>query len=85
MISKMCSIYDGKAEAFSQPFFAQSTGAAVRSFAEIANDSEHPIGKHPEDYTLFELGDWDERRGSVVLRTAPVALGQAIHLVVKEA
>ncbi len=84
MISKICSIYDGKADAFSQPMFFQSSGQAVRSFADIANDPEHAIGKHPEDYTLFVRGEWDERSGCIVLETAPVALGQAIHLVVKE-
>ncbi len=81
MISKICSIYDGKAEAYSQPMFFQSTGQAVRSFSDIVNDREHAIGQHPEDYTLFVLGEWNERNGEITLETAPVALGQGIHLV----
>lgn len=81
MISKICSIYDGKADAFTQPMFFQSTGQAVRSFSDAVNDGESNFSKHPEDYTLFVLGTWDERTASIVLETAPVAIGQAIHLV----
>ncbi len=84
MISKICAIYDGKAEAYSQPMFFQSTGQAVRSFGDECNRSDSNIGMHPEDYTLFLLGEWNERDGTIVLETAPVALGQAIHLVREE-
>lgn len=61
----ICSIKDEKAEAFMRPFFAQSKAVAVREFSTIANDGEHPVSRHPRDYTLCLLGMWDERKGTI--------------------
>ena len=57
------SIFDTASGLYSRPFFTQSDGEAVRSFNDIATDVEHPIGKHPEDYTLFRLGVFDDIKG----------------------
>ncbi len=81
MIMKICTIYDGKADAFMTPMFFQSTGQAVRSLADAVNDGKSDFAKHPEDYTLFCLGDFDQRNAALVLETAPVCIGQAIHLI----
>ncbi len=59
------SIYDQASGLYSRPFFTQSDGEALRSFSDIANDAEHPIGKHPADYTLFRLGIFDDRDGKL--------------------
>ncbi len=58
------SIYDVASGLYSRPFFTQSDGEATRSFNDIACDTDHPIGKHPEDYTLFRLGVFDDTNGS---------------------
>lgn len=84
MIMRICSIFDGKAEAYTTPMFFQSTGQAVRSFADAVNDGKSDFSNHPEDYTLFLLGDWDQRSGKLEVLDAPVALGQGIHLVNRE-
>lgn len=76
---KIFAVYDSKAEAYARPFFDQATGAAVRSFAEIANDKNHPIGKHPGDYTLFEIGEYNDQNGEIKNNDANVALGAAIE------
>lgn len=54
------SIYDSASGLYSRPFFTQSDAESVRSFSDIAIDSDHPIGKHPEDYTLFRIGNFDD-------------------------
>ncbi len=59
------TIRDSAAEAFMRPFFAQSSGSAVRSFSDAVNDPEEsPMGAHPEDYTLFLVGEFDELTGT---------------------
>ena len=63
---KCFTVYDSKAEAFLQPFFMQSKGAAIRGFTELVNDKNHSFGKYPGDYTLFELGSFDEQTGKFV-------------------
>lgn len=62
----MYSIYDTASGAYMRPFFLQSDGQAVRMFTDIATDAEHEIGKHPEDYSLFRLGQFDDNRGEVL-------------------
>lgn len=54
------SVYDSKAEAFLMPFFSQTQGVAVRSFISAIAEEGNPFRKFAEDYTLFELGEWDQ-------------------------
>jgi len=63
------SVYDSKAEAYMQPFFCQAAGQAIREFDNLVNSGDHPVAKHPEDYTLFEMGAWDDLTGEIVGET----------------
>jgi len=76
---KMFTIYDSKAEAYMQPFFAKSTGEALRSFSDTCQDKNHIFAKHPEDFTLFELGTWDEQTSNFVIFESKKSLGVAIE------
>ncbi len=59
------SIFDTASGLYSRPFFTQSDPEAMRSFTDIAVDADHPIGKHPEDYSLFRLGTFDDDSGKL--------------------
>lgn len=76
---KMFVTYDSKAESYSRPFFDQNLGSVRRAFSDIANDPQHPIGQHPEDYTLFEIGEYDDQTGQSTMHTAKQSLGLAIE------
>jgi len=76
---KMFTVYDSKAEAYMQPFFAKSTGEALRSFSDTCQDKNHIFAKHPEDFTLFELGTWDEQTSNFVIYESKKSLGTAIE------
>lgn len=54
------TVYDEKAEVFTPPFFVPTLGIATRAFADCINSDEHQFGKHPADYTLFQLGSFDD-------------------------
>lgn len=56
-------VRDEKAEAFLPPFFLHAIGQAMRAFADSVNDPAHQFGKHPEDYSLFEIGSFDDALG----------------------
>jgi hypothetical protein len=60
------SVYDSKAEAYLPPFFLPTKAAALRAFGDAALDPKHQFAAHPEDYTLFELGTYDETTGVIV-------------------
>lgn len=66
MISKVFAIRDIKAEAFDKPFFLSTVGQAVRAFSDEVERSDSMLHKHPDDYTLFELGEYDDSFGTFV-------------------
>lgn len=65
MKNKMFTIYDSKAELFLQPFCYKTEGQAIRGFSETINDPQSQIFKYPDDYTLYEIGVFDDDTGTV--------------------
>ncbi len=60
------TIFDSASGLYMRPFYTQSDGEAKRSFADISMDAEHPIGKHPEDYSLHRIGVFDDNTAKYV-------------------
>ncbi len=54
------TIFDEASGLYNRPFSLPSPSAAIRTFSDIACDVEHEIGKHPEDYSLYMLGEFDD-------------------------
>ena len=80
---KIFSVYDSKGEAWGRPFFVQATGAAIRSFSDEVNSDnrESALVNHPEDFTLFEFGTFDEASGALAVYEAKKSLGCGIDFV----
>lgn len=79
MILKIFTVFDSKAEAYLPPFFLGSTGLAIRSFTDTVNGTDNNIAQHPEDYTLFELGEYDDANAIINQYSTPKSLGVAIE------
>lgn len=62
---KIVAIRDKATEAYQIPFFVQTVGQAFRMFNDEINRPDSPMGAHPEDYDLFEIGDFNEDRGEI--------------------
>lgn len=71
---KVYAVYDSALEAFTQPSFFPGKGVAFRAFQDEVNRPDSKIAKHPEHYTLFELGTFDDVKGVFVSHTAPVVV-----------
>jgi len=78
---KAYTVYDSKAEAYLPPFFVQSRGLAIRSFTDAANSADHNFSRYASDFTLFELGEWDDSNSVFTPHPAPVSLGTAIEFI----
>ena len=50
------AVFDSASGVYDRPFVSRAEGEAVRGFADIAKDDTHPIGKHPEHFSLFRIG-----------------------------
>lgn len=79
MQHKIFTVYDCKAEAYMQPFFSPTMGTAVRSISECVNDPQHIFGKYPADYTLFELGTFNDGKAVFTLLEGPKLIGVCLE------
>lgn len=72
----VCAIYDAASQMFGRPFFVAATGHAVRSFRdEVAREApDNDLYKHPEDFTLYHFGSFDDNDGEWHLHAAPELL-----------
>lgn len=62
---RMFAVEDVKSESFQSPFVMPAVGAATRAFADLANDKQTTVGRHPEDFRLIEVGTFDTDTGVV--------------------
>ena len=63
----MFAVFDSAVQGFGRPIFGQSVGQVVRSFSDEVNRNapDNPYFKHPEDYELRLLGQFDDETGRV--------------------
>ena len=73
-------IRDSVSQVYDRPMCARSEGEMVRSFSDVAKDTSHPIGQHPEHYSLWNVGTYDDNSG-MIEATPPVHVVNAIDLV----
>lgn len=79
MILKIFTVYDSKIGAYLPPIYLQSTGHAMRQFEDSVNEEGHAFNKHPADYTIFELGSFDDSNSQFTLLDAKVPLATAVE------
>ncbi len=78
MQQHMFVIYDSKANAFMTPWFLTTQALAVRAFSDLANDPESNVSRHPDDYTLFTIGTFNDQTAKIHWEE-PKTLGNAIQ------
>lgn len=69
------AIYDAKTNAFAQPFYQLTEGEARRTMSTLCQDPEHLFYKHPHDFELFQLAEFDNIEG--VFKPNKKSLGTA--------
>ena len=76
MIINFYTIYDNKQELYHPPFQFDNDKMAIRYFSDLAND-DTTIAKHPEDYSLFWCGQFENDTGENIGQKNPVHLANA--------
>jgi hypothetical protein len=54
------TIYDSAVEKHLDPFLLDSVDEAKRAVAQLLADEGHPFNTHPEDFSLFLRGEFDD-------------------------
>ena len=67
-MKKLFTLYDSKSQTYTAPTLHKTNAEAKRSFAGAVNagDKGGVIAAHPADFTLFEIGTWDDENCSLV-------------------
>ena len=76
------SIYDIKGKIYIPPFAKHNSEVAIRDFTDMVNDPTTRINKHPQDYNLVQLGEWDDLSTKInIPKDSPKTLVNGITLV----
>lgn len=70
------SVRDSAAEVFNRPFYVPHRNVAVRDFTDEVNreDPSNQLNKHPSDFDLYVLGEFDDNTGLHHLEPVPTVL-----------
>lgn len=74
---KLFTIYDSKAEAYLPPITFRTTAEAIRGFIQTVKDPSSQFHKHPADYTLYELGEYNQLSALITTYPSPRPLSNA--------
>ena len=78
---KMYSFFDSAASAFTNPFFMHNDGLAIRAFQDnINSEDKNNMSLHPEQFTLFQIADWDDKAATLDPLKAPKEVARGFEL-----
>lgn len=77
------SIYDTKSESWSRPVFSRNDATCTREVRDVLANGQTPYSMHPEDYSLFKLGQWSEFRPFFEYLSAPELVCPLVQLMPK--
>lgn len=60
----MCTVYDVKAKVHGKLLPFTTTAEAIRAFGDAVRNPDTAINKHPEDFTLYHVGNYDEEKAT---------------------
>lgn len=80
MLKLVFTIYDTKAKTYRNPMVADTRGDFMRSLQDVVNEPDTLFNKHPTDFSLFELGQFDTETGTFVLSKSPEYKCQMLEL-----
>ena len=72
-MKKIFVIKDEKSGAYYDPFTMGNTVDAQRTFMQAMKTEKSMISQYPEDFNLYNIGEYDELKG-MITATAPVMI-----------
>jgi len=75
MKHKVYTVYDSKLKTYAHPFQSLNKGHAMRYVDDWLKNPEHPFSKYAADFTLFEIGEYDDELGHYQMHEAKEPMG----------
>lgn len=80
---QLFAIRDNKVEAYNSPFTAANYQVAIRMVTDTASDTNTMFNRHPEDFEIYHIGEFDEKTG--IVESCPhVQIGKIIDFIWEE-
>ena len=73
MKQTICAVRDSAIDGYLQPMYVQKSQQAVRAFTKEVNNPQSPMYDTPDDYSLYEIGEFDSDTGATTSIT-PIRL-----------
>lgn len=77
---KLYAYRDSKIETFTDPFLQHTPGEAERTFRDTVANPKSKLNQHPEDFSLYYLGEYETNTGIISPLKAPEHIMQAIQV-----
>ena len=74
------TIYDRKAGIYQFPYQFHNDAVALRACQDLVNQGDSQIAKHPADYIMFKLGEYDDNEGVFVQLSTKEIIAEFHHL-----
>lgn len=71
MKTELYVIYDSKAQIYNKPFHQVNRDTAIRAAHSLATDPQGEVSRHPEDYALFQIGNYEDTTAQIDLFAQP--------------
>jgi len=84
VIKKIFCVFDSAVQDYGVPFFDVTLASVMRGFVDVVADKSSLIGKSPQDFTLFEIGEYDSSCAKFNLYPTPISRGVAIEFLPKD-
>lgn len=76
---KVFAPFDSKLKVWMNPMFFPHTGQAERVWLDICNQPEAMPSKHPSDFVLYQIGEFDDDTGRLESLQVPVQVLSALE------
>jgi len=83
MLHDMFAIYDSKAKIYNTPFALLNEDVARRAALDLLADTTTQVSNHPQDFTMFYLGTYDDEQALFDLTDTPINVFR-FHELVKD-
>lgn len=77
----MVAVFDRKVEAYEKPTCLRTRGEALRMWETLCNDGKSAMSTHPEDFSLYELGVYNQATGTLTQKFPLSLMSTALECV----
>lgn len=81
---QIIAIRDIATELYGSPAFVQTIAQGIRAFSDEVTKEGSPFAKHPQDYELWHLGEFDDNNGVFECLATPARVARGTDFVKRD-